>query len=78
MGKTPATSFTSIRRHWRLSRFKERLYSSISWTLQLPGFEQGAAEVVNVSTGDNPWHTERIAANNVHVSSYTIVMLTGV
>ncbi|KAJ5198205.1 uncharacterized protein N7498_007322 [Penicillium cinerascens] len=44
--------------------------------IQVPGFQGGTAEIVDVSTGGNPWRTEKVAGNSVNVAPYAIVVLT--
>jgi hypothetical protein len=45
--------------------------------VQIPGFESGTAQVVDVSTGDNKWRTEKFSGSTVHVPAWATIVLTG-
>jgi hypothetical protein len=45
-------------------------------TLQIPGFENGTAEVVDVSTGQNVWRTEDFSGSLFNVTEWATVVLT--
>lgn len=44
--------------------------------MQVADFQSGTAEVVDLSTGGNPWRTEKIDGSSINIPPHAIVMLT--
>ena len=45
--------------------------------IQIPGFQSGTAQIVDVSTGDNEWRTEKFSGSTLNVTEWATIVLTG-
>jgi hypothetical protein len=44
--------------------------------VQIPGFESGTAQIVDLSTGDNVWRTESFSGSTVNLPEWATIVLT--
>lgn len=45
--------------------------------VQIPWFESGTAQIVDISTGENEWRTEQFSGSTVDVTEWATIVLTG-
>jgi hypothetical protein len=45
--------------------------------VQIPGFDSGVAQIVDISTGDNEWRTEQFSGGTIDVTPWATIVITG-
>lgn len=45
--------------------------------VQIPGFNRGISQIVDISTGDNEWRTEKFSGGTINLTGWATIVITG-